>query len=168
MENGPKAENGQKNGENGPRPEKTWPKNGSKKWDSGSFFYFFHHFWAMFPLFRAVGHFLFLADFSIFGFGPFSILCQVDWLAIQDWIFKREWKPWKGRSCLRMGFIRPRNPRTTPTKSTINIASAKLGVVRILPFPQVPTIRTPPLLPKIPPDKEGLLWGWCVAHGPPF
>ena len=30
--------------------------------------------------------------------------------------------------------IGPRNPRTTPTKSMINIASAKLGVVRILPF----------------------------------
>ena len=30
--------------------------------------------------------------------------------------------------------IGPRNPRTIPTKSTINIASAKLGVVRILPF----------------------------------
>ena len=27
-----------------------------------------------------------------------------------------------------------RNPRTTPTKSKINIASARLGVVRILPF----------------------------------
>ena len=30
--------------------------------------------------------------------------------------------------------IRPQNPRTTPTKSAINIVSAKLGVVRILPF----------------------------------
>ena len=30
--------------------------------------------------------------------------------------------------------FRPRNPRTTPTKLTINIASAKLGVVRILRF----------------------------------
>ena len=39
--------------------------------------------------------------------------------------------------------IVPRNPRTTPTKSTINIASAKLGVVRILPFSWVPKIRTP-------------------------
>ena len=37
-------------------------------------------------------------------------------------------------------FLGPRNPRTTPTKST----SAKLGVVRILPFSLVPTIRTPP------------------------
>ena len=40
--------------------------------------------------------------------------------------------------------FRPQNPRTTPTKSTINIASGKLGVVRILPFSLVPTIRTPP------------------------
>ena len=32
---------------------------------------------------------------------------------------------------LRVG---PRNPGTTTTKSTINIASAKLGAVRILPF----------------------------------
>ena len=30
--------------------------------------------------------------------------------------------------------VRPRNPHTTSTKSTINIASAKLGVVRILHF----------------------------------
>ena len=40
--------------------------------------------------------------------------------------------------------VRPQNPRTTPTKLTINIASAKQGVVRILPFSWVPTIRTPP------------------------
>ena len=60
--------------------------------------------------------------------------------------------------------IRPRNPRTTPTKSTVNFASAKLGVVHILPFSEVPTIRTPP--PKIPPNEESLLWGWCVVGGP--
>ena len=63
--------------------------------------------------------------------------------------------------------IKPRNPRTTPTKSTINIASAKLGMVRNLPFSWVPTIRTPPPLKK-PPDQEGLLWGWCVVGGPLF
>ena len=65
--------------------------------------------------------------------------------------------PWK------QGF-KPRNPRTTPTKLTINIASAKLGVVRILRFSLVPTIRTPPQ--KIPLDEEGLLWGCCVVRGP--
>ena len=42
----------------------------------------------------------------------------------------------------------------------------KTGVVRILP-PLVPTLRTPPPPPpqKIPPDEEGLLWGWCVVRG---
>ena len=51
---------------------------------------------------------------------------------------------------------------STPTQSTINIASAKLGVVRILPFSLVPAIRTP----QISPDEEGLLWGWYVVGGP--
>ena len=77
----------------------------------------------------------------------------------------REWN-FEFRELLR-GYpgIRPRNLRTTPTKSMINIAIAKLVVVRILSFSQVPTIRAPP--PKRrPSDKEGLLWGWCVVGGP--
>ena len=62
---------------------------------------------------------------------------------------------------LRQLIVRLRNPRTTPTKSTINIASAKLGVVRILPFDHIPIICTPPPTKK-PLGKEGLLWWWCV------
>ena len=67
-------------------------------------------------------------------------------------------KSWKGPfpftsvpnfgNTLEINLVRPRNPRTTPTKSTINISSAKLGVVRVLPFSQVPTICTPPPPPQ--------------------
>ena len=76
--------------------------------------------------------------------------------------------PW-AQNRFWMNFVRPRNPRTTPTRSMINIASAKLGVVHILPFSLIPTIRTPPPPPKKKrPDEEGLLWGWCVVGGPLF
>ena len=45
-------------------------------------------------------------------------------------------RPFKSSSktTSRVFFFGPRNPRTTPTKSTINIVSARLGVVHILPF----------------------------------
>ena len=45
---------------------------------------------------------------------------------------KRERERERGRRAREIE--RPRNPRTTPTKATINISSAKLGVVRISPF----------------------------------
>ena len=44
----------------------------------------------------------------------------------------------------------------------IKIASAKLGVVLILPFSLVLT--PPPAT--ISPDESGLWWGWCVVDGP--
>ena len=58
-------------------------------------------------------------------------------------------------------------PKSThhPTKSTLNIASAKLGVVRILPF-FLASDNSHTTPQKIPPDEEGLLWGWCVVGGP--
>ena len=63
--------------------------------------------------------------------------------------------------------IGPRNPHSTPTKWMIDVARETLGVVRILPFSKVPTLRTPPPPPKkMLPDEEGLLWGWCVVRGP--
>ena len=40
----------------------------------------------------------------------------------------------QGKEGDSMPFLRPRDPHTTPTKSTINIASAKLGSVRTLSF----------------------------------
>ena len=45
----------------------------AKKWDLGSFFYSFHHFWVIFSLFRAEGRFLFFfCQFLPFwDFGPF-------------------------------------------------------------------------------------------------
>ena len=64
--------------------------------------------------------------------------------------------PLFGLVCRGDSWSRPRNPGTavTLTKSTINIAGAKLGVVRSLVFfSQVPTIRTPPAN-TIPPNEE--------------
>ena len=51
-----------------------------------------------------------------------------------------------------------------PPQNRRSTSQVKLGVVRILPFSWLPTIRTPP--PIIPSDKEGLLWRWCVVGGP--
>ena len=75
MENGPKS----KNGKNWPKNRK-WPsaRNGEKlaqKWRKhgiwGHFFYFCCHFWAIFSLFWAEGHFPFFGQFfPIFGFWP--------------------------------------------------------------------------------------------------
>ena len=61
--------------------------------------------------------------------------------------------------------VRPRNARTTPTKSTINIASAKLGVVRIFVL-FLGSDNSHTTSRKIPPDEECLLWGWCVVRSP--
>ena len=75
IENGPKSKNGKKLAkkiENGPQPEmgKKWPKNGEKM-GFGVIFLFFRHFWAIFSLFRADAHFLFVGQFfPIFGFRP--------------------------------------------------------------------------------------------------
>ena len=54
--------------------------------------------------------------------------------------------------------IRPQNPRTTPTKSTINIAGAKLVVVRSVPFSYLGSDKATnhPPSPKIPLDEKGL------------
>ena len=60
-------------------------------------------------------------------------------------------------------FFRPRNPRTTPTKSTINIASAKRVFCLFLGSDNLHTTRQ-----KIPPDEEGPLWGWNVVGDPLF
>ena len=60
-------------------------------------------------------------------------------------------------------FVRQRNPRTTPTKSTINIACAKTGggayFAFFLRFRRL--AHHPP--PKKPPDEEGLLWGFPLS-----
>ena len=57
-----------------------WGKNGpkmAKKWDLGSFLYFFAIFWPFFPHFGPRAIFYFLANFFPFlDFGPFSILYQ--------------------------------------------------------------------------------------------
>ena len=57
-----------------------WRKNGPKmvkKWDLGSFFYFFAIFGPFFSPFQAEGHFLFFGQFFPFlDFGPSSILYQ--------------------------------------------------------------------------------------------
>ena len=46
---------------------KKWPRNG----EMGSFFHFFHHFWAIFFPVRGVGHFLFSGQiFSLFRVSP--------------------------------------------------------------------------------------------------
>ena len=57
-----------------------WGKNGpkmAKKWNVGSFFYFFAIFGPFFPHFgpRAIFHF-FANFFPFLDFGPFSILYQ--------------------------------------------------------------------------------------------
>ena len=78
MENGPKSKNGKKLGqkiENGPRPEMA--KKMVKKWDLGSFFYFFAIFGPFFPHLGRRAIFYFLANFFPFlDFGPISILYQ--------------------------------------------------------------------------------------------
>ena len=66
------------------------------------------------------------------------------------------------QECLAIG---PRNPCTTPTKSTINIASAKLGGGAYFAF-CLGSNNSHTTPPKIPLDEEGLLWGWCVVGGP--
>ena len=50
-------------------------------------------------------------------------------------VVPESWFPRSTRICSLLKGVRLRNPCTTPTKLTINIASSKLGVVRILPFP---------------------------------
>ena len=66
MENGLRPEMGKKNG----------PKM-AKKWDLGSFFYFFAIFGPFLPHFGPRAIFYFLANFFPFlDFGPFSILYQ--------------------------------------------------------------------------------------------
>ena len=53
--------------------------------------------------------------------------------------------------------VRQRNPRATPQRSTINIASAKLGGGAYFAFLlSSDNSHTTPT--KIPPDEEGLLW----------
>ena len=84
MENGPRCENGQKNGQKfemalDPEMGKKWPQKGEKM-GLGGHFLVFGHFWAIFPAFPAEGHFLFFGHFlPIFRFGPFPILYQADW-----------------------------------------------------------------------------------------
>ena len=76
MENGSKLENGKKLAKRKKlaRNGTKWRKHGE---DMGFVFIFFFYFWAIFPPFWAVGHFLFFGQFLPFShFGPFSILCQ--------------------------------------------------------------------------------------------
>ena len=84
------------------------------------------------------------------------------------------WCHWCGVACQRtlklqrVLFISDHKIHAPPPQNQRSIRrEQKLGVVRILLCSLASTIRTPPPLPqKIPPDEEGLLWGWCVVGSP--
>ena len=62
--------------------------------------------------------------------------------------------------------LRPRNPRTTSTNRRSTLRVQNWGGARFVFLLGSDNLHTTPPPPKIPPDEEGLLWGWCVGGGP--